>query len=51
MGSHVHRMENQRITKRIMEGRISGKRIIGRLKDRLIDAGTLDAKQLLGITI
>ena len=39
-------MENQRTPRRIMEGRIYGKRP----KDRWIDAVGADAKQILGIT-
>ena len=44
---HVNRMENQRTPRRIMKGRIYGKRPIGRPKDRWIDAVGADAKQIL----
>ena len=47
---HVCRMGSQRVNKRIVEGRIYGRRPVGRPKDRWIDEVTKDAKQLLGIT-
>ncbi|KAJ4440945.1 hypothetical protein ANN_10794 [Periplaneta americana] len=47
---HINRMENQRISRKIMEGRIYGKRQIGRPKDRWADAVREDARQVLGVT-
>ncbi|PSN45569.1 hypothetical protein C0J52_21371 [Blattella germanica] len=42
-------MGNQRANKRIVEGRIYGRRSVGRPKDRWIGEVTKDAKELLGI--
>ena len=47
---HVYRMEDHRIPKRLMEGRIYGIRPKGRPKNRWIDSVTIDARDLLGIS-
>ncbi|KAJ4435328.1 hypothetical protein ANN_17938 [Periplaneta americana] len=45
---HVYRMEGNRIPKKILEGKIHGKRPIGRPKNRWIDAVTIDSQDYLG---
>ncbi|KAJ4439841.1 hypothetical protein ANN_07969 [Periplaneta americana] len=47
---HVYRMEGNRIPKKILEGKIHGKRPIGRPKNRWIDAVTIDSQDYLGTT-
>ncbi|KAJ4429788.1 hypothetical protein ANN_21992 [Periplaneta americana] len=47
---HVYRMEGNRIPKKILEGKIHGKRPIGRPKNRWIDAVTIDSQVYLGTT-
>ena len=44
---HVNRMEESRIPKRIMDGRIYGGRPVGRSRDRWLDAVTVDARLFL----
>ncbi|KAJ4443719.1 hypothetical protein ANN_05394 [Periplaneta americana] len=46
----LYRMEGNRIPKKILEGKIHGKRPIGRPKNRWIDAVTIDSQDYLGTT-
>ena len=45
---HVYRMEECRIPRRVMEGRLYGVRPIGRPRNRWTDAVTVDAKKFIG---
>ena len=45
---HIYWMEEYRIPKKVMEGKIFGKRPDGRRKDRWIDAETTDSRSFLG---
>ncbi|KAJ4436231.1 hypothetical protein ANN_18861 [Periplaneta americana] len=47
---HVYRTEDHRIPRRIMEGKLFGKRAIGKPKNRWTDVVTSDSKGLFGIT-